>query len=535
MIVKCEQCQTRFKIPDDKVTDKGVKVRCTKCGHTFRVTRDMAQPATGTLPAYQPPAPAGADPFAKFGAAAEPPSAEVTRPGVFALGVEATKSPDFGTARVPAYPPAVVPPSAPAYPATQPAVAAVAHTSSSPFDFSSLKPPLPSVPTVPAVPAFQPASAAPAPFDFAAIAPPTSGGPAPAAFDFSGFAGPQATSSMPPPPPPPPPSAPSAPTIPNQPLPAFDFGPPPPGPQNAGGPPAPAFPAMDLGAPPARPMSSAPVDMSGPIPGAGGGADGFFASTDSGSSSLSSIDGATARSMFDLPPQSDAPPQTLPDIPPPEPEQPHNNLVERVAVARVSAPKEPTAPQVTDEPPRRRSVVGIVVNLMVAAILVLGLVVVGSAYLNEGKLSTDSLSIESLKNTFAPSVEFVASDVSNGLYETRAGRSVFFVRGEVTNRSANTVKVVVKAEIVEDGKVVRGGESWAGDPATPEEIFLIDSTEALEALNRRVEKRSIAVPPEASAAFVVPFTEFPPDLRGFRVRVSARAVPVNPTAAATKP
>ena len=48
MIVKCEQCQTRFKIPDEKVTDKGVKVRCNKCGHTFRVTRDMAQPATAT-------------------------------------------------------------------------------------------------------------------------------------------------------------------------------------------------------------------------------------------------------------------------------------------------------------------------------------------------------------------------------------------------------------------------------------------------------------------------------------------------------
>ncbi|MFT3706747.1 MAG: zinc-ribbon domain-containing protein [Archangium sp.] len=534
MIVKCEQCQTRFKIPDDKVTDKGVKVRCTKCGHTFRVTRDMAQPATGTLPAYQPPA--GADPFAKFGAAAEPPTAEVTRPGVFALGVEATRSPEFGTAKVPARAPAVVPPTAPAYPTTQPNVAAVAHTSSSPFDFSSLKPPLPSVPTVPAVPAYQPGGAAPAPFDFAAIAPPTTGGPAPAAFDFSGFAGPQATSM--PPPPPPPPSAPSAPTLPNQPLPAFDFGPPPPGPQqNAGGPPPPAFPAMDLGAPPSRPMSSAPaVDMSGPIPGANGGADGFFASTDSGvSSSLSNIDGATARSMFDLPQASSAPQQTLPDIPPPEPEGQSNNMVERVAVARMSAPKEPSAPQAADEPPRRRSVVGIVVNLMVAAILVLGLVLVGSAYLNEGKLSTDSLSLDSLKNTFAPSVEFVASDVSNGLYETRAGRAVFFVRGEVTNRSASTVKVVVKAEIVEDGKVVRGGESWAGDPATPEEIFLIDSTEALDTLNRRVEKRSIAVPPEASAAFVVPFTEFPPDLRGFRVRVSARAVPVNPTAAAAKP
>jgi predicted Zn finger-like uncharacterized protein len=102
MIVKCEQCQTRFKIPDDKVTDKGVKVRCTKCSHTFRVTRDMAQPAA---------APAGADPFAKFGA---PPEAagEVTRPGVFALGVEATKQPDKRPP-APAYPPSPAYPSAP--------------------------------------------------------------------------------------------------------------------------------------------------------------------------------------------------------------------------------------------------------------------------------------------------------------------------------------------------------------------------------------------------------------------------------------
>ena len=40
MIVKCERCQTRFKIPDEKVTDKGVKVRCTKCQHTFKVVRE---------------------------------------------------------------------------------------------------------------------------------------------------------------------------------------------------------------------------------------------------------------------------------------------------------------------------------------------------------------------------------------------------------------------------------------------------------------------------------------------------------------
>ena len=73
MIVKCEQCQTRFKIPDEKVTDKGVKVRCTKCGHTFRVTRESAASPSGTsLPAVSSPpglAPAdgGFDPFEKFG------------------------------------------------------------------------------------------------------------------------------------------------------------------------------------------------------------------------------------------------------------------------------------------------------------------------------------------------------------------------------------------------------------------------------------------------------------------------------------
>jgi predicted Zn finger-like uncharacterized protein len=106
MIVKCEQCQTRFKIPDDKVTDKGVKVRCTKCGHTFRVTRDMAQPATtATVPAFQaPPAPrAASDPFARFGAGEESPTIEVTRPGVFALGVEASRTPDLGV-RPPLFP-----------------------------------------------------------------------------------------------------------------------------------------------------------------------------------------------------------------------------------------------------------------------------------------------------------------------------------------------------------------------------------------------------------------------------------------------
>src|ERR1700752_4540209 len=153
MIFKCEQCQTRFKIPDDKVTDKGVKVRCTKCQHTFRVKRD------GTLAdaAAAPAAAAPDDPFAKFGPStpAEAGSGELTRPGMFALGVEQTRNPQplepsfeaqaglpkatFGApprvAKMPAPPPGRRPLTDPAPP---PPAAAPA-----PFDFSALSAPPP--------------------------------------------------------------------------------------------------------------------------------------------------------------------------------------------------------------------------------------------------------------------------------------------------------------------------------------------------------------------------------------------------------
>lgn len=522
MIVKCEQCQTRFKIPDDKVTDKGVKVRCNKCGHTFRVTRDMAQPATSQQAAVAP-QPA-ADPFARFGSANEPPGAEVTRPGVFALGVEASRNPDMGTgAKPPPYP------SAP----------------STPFDFGSLTPPGAAAPTVPSVPAFIPSSTqskgkAPAavhdssPFDFSAIAPSNAPvappPPPPAAFDFSTFAAPP----QPPPPPqqnrvpplgassapPPPPAfdfaalgaAPAAPTQ-QVALPAFDFAPP-------SNPP-----------PPPRAASSAPLDdaMTQQVPAFGGASDGYFPGDESPAPGLSSVDSATARSMFDMPAP---PPSALPDVPMPEPElaspRPSQPL------ARMSAPAPAPAPIAAPPPEEsrsRRSVVGIIVNVFIAALLVFGLVVVGSAYLNEGKVSADSLSVDNLKNTFAPSVPFMANDVSNGLYDTRAGRAVFFVRGEVSNRSEDVAKIIVKAEIIEDGKVVRFAEAFVGEPATPEELYLVANSDALEALQRKVEKRSQPVNPGGNGSFVVAFTEYPPDLKGFRVRVSARAVP---SATATK-
>src|SRR5205085_2387514 len=105
------------------------------------------------------------------------------------------------------------------------------------------------------------------------------------------------------------------------------------------------------------------------------------------------------------------------DVPSPEPEQEKNAsgyAIERVALAGGRTPSAPSSPAQSsgpavplEEPPRRRTVVGIVVNVMIAAMLVVGLVVAGTAYVNEGKLSAEAFSIEGLKNTFAPSVDFV--------------------------------------------------------------------------------------------------------------------------------
>jgi predicted Zn finger-like uncharacterized protein len=43
MIIQCEQCSTKFRLDDSRVTDKGVKVRCAKCRHVFTVTREPVE------------------------------------------------------------------------------------------------------------------------------------------------------------------------------------------------------------------------------------------------------------------------------------------------------------------------------------------------------------------------------------------------------------------------------------------------------------------------------------------------------------
>ncbi len=56
MDVKCEKCGTIYELEDDRIGDKGVTVKCTQCGHLFRVVRKT--PTAARLPAMGAGAPA---------------------------------------------------------------------------------------------------------------------------------------------------------------------------------------------------------------------------------------------------------------------------------------------------------------------------------------------------------------------------------------------------------------------------------------------------------------------------------------------
>lgn len=510
MIVTCAQCKTRFRIPDEKVApEKGVKVRCTKCGHTFRVHRDPSTAQTEQAPRHVPARATATkpevDPFARFGAAADVASEEATRPGVYALGVELTRQ-----ASVPA------PPS---------------------FDLTA--------------PARRAEPRAPAPFDFSAIAPaaptpeaPAPGAPAaaPGAFDFSAL-------TMPPPP------RPASPPSPAEATPSFDF-------SSLGSPSkrsaAPAeLDELELPPPPAAPVtwptpttdqlgrstvpspsvdSTSPTLPPGPSPllasapteaPADGAADAFFGAP---------LELERRKPLLDLP--DDLSPQAakgaLFDLSGVHALPEAQGALASVAPSAEAMPPaplpigamHPAPPAPPPEAPRRRTVLGVVVNLAIATCLVGGLLVVVSALLNGGKLSAETLSLQALGGVFARGSGLPATDISNGLYDTKAGRAVFFVRGQVTNRGARPTRVMVQADLVEGSVVVRSANALAGAVPSPEELFdlVLDEGGDLAALAARLAPRAVELAPGAAAEFLVPFAEYPPDLEAFRVRVSATSL-----------
>jgi predicted Zn finger-like uncharacterized protein len=60
MDVRCEQCKTLYELDDARVSESGTTVRCTACGHVFRVRKKVllmteAVPEGGEASAVPPP------------------------------------------------------------------------------------------------------------------------------------------------------------------------------------------------------------------------------------------------------------------------------------------------------------------------------------------------------------------------------------------------------------------------------------------------------------------------------------------------
>ncbi len=43
MIVTCDGCQTKYLLGDDKVPERGIRVRCPKCRYVWRLTPELAE------------------------------------------------------------------------------------------------------------------------------------------------------------------------------------------------------------------------------------------------------------------------------------------------------------------------------------------------------------------------------------------------------------------------------------------------------------------------------------------------------------
>jgi predicted Zn finger-like uncharacterized protein len=514
MIVRCEQCQTRFKIPDDKVTERGVKVRCTKCGSMFRAfSNGTVGPADAVAPAP--------DPFANFGRPAEAPPLESTTPGTFALGIEATRNPRLGI-HVPLV------------------SVASGFASSNERSWQSVplrSPPMPGAPNqmrsapsqaIQNISLPNEQSAAPGGFDFSSFAAtdakwPALTGAAPAAtaaaFDFSSLGEPAAEPHHVIARPSPQPASGAG---------AFDFS----SLDASSGPASSPFDFTALGPPGAAPpvastfqfsaLDSIPAKLKTPVPPRATPAHVIEETERVGEAREAAMVLEKTKQMpvsearnalFDMAAALPPPPEDEPVIalPPPQDDAP------KVALGRVSAPR-PLVSEAANAPSPRRKFVRVMVNSLMGLFLVAGGLLLGTALLNEGRFSLDTGS--QIQNPHFP-----VSDISNGLYGTVAGRPLFFVRGHVENKTELPAALMVKAEIVEGNTLLRGSEVRLGRAATPAELFALNGAEAGRALTEKLAAEQPLLAAKSGTDFLVIFFEYPPELQDFRVRVSANPAP----------
>jgi hypothetical protein len=79
--------------------------------------------------------------------------------------------------------------------------------------------------------------------------------------------------------------------------------------------------------------------------------------------------------------------------------------------------------------------------------------------------------------------------------------------------------VKVRAELVDGESLLRATEVFAGATPTPEQLWGVGQGEDLDKLAQGLSDKAVDLKPGEKAAFLVPFYEYPRDLKAFRVRV----------------
>jgi predicted Zn finger-like uncharacterized protein len=542
VVVQCQTCQARFRVADDKVTERGVRVRCTSCRTVFLVRKDgeavaaASQAATGetvmgmaplSISSLPPPRQSGPLPGVRVGPAPGAPVSQPPRNGApkRAPAPPASQPPPAGAAddpfgmdeltgdqpRVSAPPPAAPPPAL-ARPAASVPPAARAQNSSGPPAARAAAAQAPAARSLPPQQRSLPPQAAPpgmrlkAKADLSALDIDLEG-PAPAR-----SAPPVAPRSSLPPPAPPSselqPAAIGKLTRPARPAPAAAQAPSRPPPSRPP-PPPPVFDDLDIEAGEAKATPPPPVESASAAgPQSAETPSSFrdpFAGLDlSGEEGknpppLRPSDPALAR----VPPPSQPPPSEQPALePPPEDHQAH---------AAQEAPAAPHSPKT-----RRQIVSGALTGLVGAAIAVA--LALGPSTFSEGGL-------QRLLGLGAG--DLVAITEASGFYDTVSGRPVYFVRGRVENRGKHpSGPVRVVALLVGDSGITARAESVAGIEPTPEDVYGLKSVADANALIKALAKSRTGdrrLPPGGSLPFFALFPEAPASLTGQRIQVRLEA------------